>query len=172
MLIFAFFILWKTTDQRLEEFGMLASETGGELVRWWSCVPVFVGAFFLRAWQKCQHWGSHTLLFLCVYGLSSLSQCMKYFWSLSTKGFKNPDRVCNFPMLAITFCDFLPLSVCKGCVFFWPHTVVTMYSCSSVFTVFAVGKASLFNILFQISRPGFSMWELISFKLQDCSLQI
>lgn len=153
---------------------MPASKTEGELVGWDSCVPVSVGAFFLRAWQKCQRWGSHTLLFLCVYGPSSLSQCSKCFWSPSTKGFIFQElwEGFQFPHACNIFCDFLLLNVGKGCIFSWPHTVMAMCSCSSVFTVFAVGKTSLFNILFQISRPGFSVWELITFTLQDCSLQI
>lgn len=135
---------------------MPASETGGELVGWGSCVPVSVGAFFLRAWQKCQRWGSHTLLFLCVYGPSSLSQCSKCFWSPSTKGFIFQElwEGFQFPHACNIFCDFLLLNVGKGCIFSWPHTVVAMCSCSSVFTVFAVGK----NQSLQYSFSDIKTW--------------
>lgn len=85
--------------------------------------------------------------------------------------FQEPWQNFQFPHACNNFCDFLPLKV-KVCIFSWPHTVVATYSCSSVFTVLAVGKTSLFNILFMISRPGFSMWELIDFTLQNYSLKI
>lgn len=87
ILMFAFFILWKATDQSLEEFGMLASETGGELVEWGSYVHVSVGDFFPQSLAKVP------------VVASSPSQCSQCFWSLSIKGFifQEPWQGLQFP---------------------------------------------------------------------------
>lgn len=123
MLIFDFFILWKAIEQSLEEFGMLASETGGELVGWGSCIPVSVGDFFLRAWQKCQWWLHHWANAQSISGLCPQKNL----------SFKNPDRVCNSPMPAIIFVIFCLLiwvmgAFSPGLTLWWPRTHAPLFS--------------------------------------------
>lgn len=76
---------------------------------------------------------------------SSLSQLSKYFWSLSTKEFifQEPWQSLQFPHACNNFHDFLPLNVGKGCIFSWPHTVVTMYSCSCFHSIYSGKNQSL-----------------------------